>query len=147
MKQSVNESLRLALESQRAAYAAEPMPTLAVRRDRLRRVAAMTAKHADDLIAAIAQDFGHRARQESLLTDIFPVQAAARHALQHLRGWMKPRRVPTQLHFMPGRNVLMAQPLGVVGIVAPWNYPYHWRWCLRWRRWPRATACRSNHRK
>lgn len=125
MNQTLEEQLRLALEQQRAAFAAEPAPTLAVRRDRLQRLAAMTAAHADELVAAIARDFGHRARQESLLTDIFTVRSAARHALGHLQGWMKPRRVPTALHFWPGHNRLLRQPLGVVGIVSPWNYPYN----------------------
>jgi coniferyl-aldehyde dehydrogenase len=125
MNQTIDEQLRLTLEQQRAAFAAEPMPTLAVRRDRLQRLHAMTAKHADELAAAISRDFGHRARQESLLTDIFTVQSAARHALRHVRGWMKPRRVPTAMHFWPAYNRLLRQPLGVVGIVSPWNYPYN----------------------
>lgn len=125
MNQTIDEQLRLTLEQQRAAFAAEPMPTLAVRRDRLQRLHAMTAKHADELAATISRDFGHRARQESLLTDVFTVQSAARHALRHVRGWMKPRRVPTAMHFWPAYNRLLRQPLGVVGIVSPWNYPYN----------------------
>jgi coniferyl-aldehyde dehydrogenase len=43
---------------------------------------------------------------------------------KHLRGWMKPKRMPTALHFLPGSNRLLPQPLGVVGVIAPWNYPY-----------------------
>lgn len=125
MNQTLVETLRLALETQRAAFAAEPMPTLAVRRDRLERVRAMTATHAEELASAIAQDFGHRARQETLLADAFTVQSAARHAMRHVGRWMKPRRVPTALHFLPASNRLMPQPLGVVGVVAPWNYPYY----------------------
>lgn len=125
MNQSIEEQLRLSLEQQRAAFAAEPHPTLDVRRDRLQRLHKMTAQHADELAAAISRDFGHRARQESLLTDLFTVQSAATHALRHLRGWMKPRRVPTAMHFWPAHNRLLRQPLGVVGIVSPWNYPYN----------------------
>ncbi|MFZ5549481.1 MAG: coniferyl aldehyde dehydrogenase [Pseudomonadota bacterium] len=125
MNQSIEEQLRLGLEQQRAAFAAEPHPALAVRRDRLQRLHKMTAQHADELAAAISRDFGHRARQESLLTDLFTVQSAATHALRHLRGWMKPRRVPTAMHFWPAHNRLLRQPLGVVGIVSPWNYPYN----------------------
>jgi coniferyl-aldehyde dehydrogenase len=125
MNQTIEERLRLALEQQRAAFAAEPSPALSVRRDRLNRVRAMTIRHADDLAAAITQDFGHRARQESLMADVFTVSSGARHALRHLRAWSRPRRVATQLHFLPGRNLLVRQPLGVVGIVSPWNYPYN----------------------
>ncbi len=124
MNQSLSESLHLLLEQQRAAFRREPMPTLAQRRERLDRVIAMTRKHSDALVTAIAQDFGHRASEETLLADIFTVEAAARHARRHLPRWMKTRRMPTGLHFLPGRNRLMPQPLGVVGVIAPWNYPY-----------------------
>ena len=125
MNQGIEEHLRVALEQQRAAFASEPFPTLATRRDRLARVRQMTEKHAQDLAAAVSQDFENRARQETLLTEIFTVQSAARHAIRHLRGWMKTRRVPTAMHFLPARNRLLRQPLGVVGVVSPWNYPYY----------------------
>ena len=46
-----------------------------------------------------------------------------RHAAKHLRKWMAPRRVSTALQFMPAKNRLIPQPLGVVGIIAPWNDP------------------------
>ncbi|MBV8034084.1 coniferyl aldehyde dehydrogenase [Roseateles sp.] len=125
MDNTLQERLHLALTAQRRAFEAERMPSYEVRRDRLQRLLDMTREHGEALAAAIAQDFGHRARQESLLADIFTVEAGARHALKHLRRWMRPRRVPTPLHFRPGRNTLMRQPLGVVGIVSPWNYPYY----------------------
>lgn len=122
---ALQERLHLALTTQRRAFEAERMPSYEVRRDRVQRLLTMTRQHGEALAAAMAQDFGHRARQESLLADLFTVESGARHALKRLRRWMKPRRVETPLHFMPGRNVLMRQPLGVVGIVSPWNYPYY----------------------
>ncbi|MDR7330953.1 coniferyl aldehyde dehydrogenase [Roseateles asaccharophilus] len=125
MDTALQERLHLALTLQRRAFEAERMPSYEVRRDRLERLLKMTRQHGDALAAAMAQDFGHRARQESLLADVFTVESGARHALKHLRRWMKARRVATPLHFLPGRNVLMRQPLGVVGVVSPWNYPYY----------------------
>src|SRR5262249_4415442 len=46
-----------------------------------------------------------------------------RHATKHLKKWMAPQRVATALQFMPAKNRLIPQPLGVVGVIAPWNYP------------------------
>ncbi len=125
MDQSLHERLHLLLEQQRMAFTAERMPSLAVRRDRLRRLIAMTEQNAEALAAAMSRDFGHRARQESLLTDVFTVGAGARHTLKHLRRWMAEKRVATSLMYLPASNRLLPQPLGVVGIVAPWNYPYY----------------------
>jgi coniferyl-aldehyde dehydrogenase len=125
MDQSLPERLRLVLEQQRAAFDLERMPSLAQRRDRLERLERLTTEHRAELQAAMAQDFGHRAHQESLLADLFTVESGVRHALKHLKAWMATKRSPTALHFLPGRNRLMPQPLGVVGIVSPWNYPYY----------------------
>ncbi|SFE29267.1 coniferyl-aldehyde dehydrogenase [Paracidovorax wautersii] len=111
------------LALQRAAFGKEPMPAWPVRADRLRRLLALTHTYEQRFIAAIDADFGGRSVHESQLAELFVVRAGIRHALRHLRGWMRPRRVPTQLHFLPGGNRLLPQPLGVVGVVSPWNYP------------------------
>ena len=125
MDQALHERLHLLLEQQRAAFDRDRLPTLAQRRDRLARLQRMTAENADALADAMARDFGHRSRHESLLADLFTVQSGARHAIRHVKRWMAVKRAPTALHFLPASNRLMPQPLGVVGIVAPWNYPYY----------------------
>ncbi len=125
MNQTLHERLHLTLELQRRAFRAELSPSLAVRHDRLQRLRAMTAKYSDALVAAISSDFGHRASQETMLTDVFTVESGAKHAQKHLKAWMRTRRVSTALHFLPASNRLMRQPLGVVGVVSPWNYPYY----------------------
>lgn len=124
MDNTINETLNLALELQRAAYRAEPMPSLATRRDRLARVLAMTRKYADKLADTISRDFSHRSRHETLLADVATVEMAAKHGASHLGRWMRQRRMPTALHYLPASNRLIPQPLGVVGVIAPWNYPY-----------------------
>jgi coniferyl-aldehyde dehydrogenase len=110
-------------EAQRQAFGRQPFPTLAERRDRLQRLAALLDRHESALVQAISADFSGRSPHETRLAEAFVVRAGLRHALHHLKGWMRERRVPTQLHFLPGRNRLLPQPLGVVGVVAPWNYP------------------------
>jgi coniferyl-aldehyde dehydrogenase len=116
--------LRQACERMRAAFQADMAPTLAIRRDRLARVARMTRRHARQIIAAISADFGHRSPHETLIADLLAVDEAIKYARRHLAGWMRPQRIATGLMYRPGYNRLLAQPLGVVGVVAPWNYPY-----------------------
>ncbi len=116
--------LRQALERMRSAARADMAPSLATRRDRVARVARMTKRHATDIIEAISADFGHRSPHETLIADLLAVDEAARHALRHVARWMRPQRIATDIKYRPGYNRLLSQPLGVVGVVAPWNYPY-----------------------
>jgi coniferyl-aldehyde dehydrogenase len=111
-------------EAQKRAHAADPSPGYELRRDRLRRLLALTDEAEAQWVKAIDADFGGRPSQETRMAELFIIRASVRHALAHLRQWMRTRRVKTDLHFLPGRNRILPQPLGVVGVVAPWNYPY-----------------------
>ncbi len=108
--------------AQRAAFAAEPYPPLGVRRDRLDRLAAIVEEYEDEIVAAIAADFGARSSQETRLAELFMVHVGLRHARRHLADWMRSRRVPTPLYLWPGRSRIVRQPVGVVGVISPWNY-------------------------
>ncbi|HSV36959.1 MAG TPA: coniferyl aldehyde dehydrogenase [Ramlibacter sp.] len=116
--------MRDALSLQRTTFAREMNPPLALRRDRLDRLAAMTERIAPALVEALSQDFGHRSAHVTRLADVMMVMAAISHTRRHLKKWMRTRRVATPLAFQPAASRLMPQPLGVVGIVSPWNYPY-----------------------
>jgi acyl-CoA reductase-like NAD-dependent aldehyde dehydrogenase len=81
--------------------------------------------NADALAEAVDRDFRGRARHETRLLELFPAQEAIAHARKHLKSWMVPRRARTNFWFLPGRSRIVMQPLGVVGIVVPWNYPIY----------------------
>ena len=98
-------------------------PTLGARLDRLARLRAAVSDNEARFEAAISADFGHRSRIETLFAETMLVLGEIKHATKHLKKWMAPRRVSTALQFAPAKNRLMPQPLGVVGIIAPWNYP------------------------
>jgi coniferyl-aldehyde dehydrogenase len=108
----------------RAAWQRDRYPSRAKRHEWLERVVQLTERHADDLVAAIGADFGHRSPHETRLAELTLTVGAARDAQRHLKRWMKPRRMATALQFLPARNRLLCQPVGVVGIVVPWNYPH-----------------------
>jgi len=110
---------------QRSAFTAAPMPS---EEDRLRWLDALRdvlAGHQPALIEAIAADFGHRSADETLLAEIMPSLHGIRYASRHLRRWMKPSRRHVGLAFQPASARVVYQPLGVVGIIVPWNYPLY----------------------
>jgi len=117
------EALAAHLARHRAAFRAEPFPTHRQRRDRVERLADALDQRRSAFARAIASDFGHRSHHETLLADIAVSVIGLRHTAKHLKRWMKPERRSTPLHFLPARSRVVPQPLGVVGVISPWNYP------------------------
>lgn len=111
------------LSRQKAAYLKDLNPSADLRLDRLDRLERMILAFGDRFTAAISQDFGNRSPVVTTLADIVPTRAALRHARRHLKRWMRPRRVSLAWTGQPGSGLILRQPLGVVGIIAPWNYP------------------------
>ncbi len=116
-------ALALRLEAQRTAFAAEPYPTWEVRADRLRRLQKLLTAHEPEIAQAIDADFGGRPRFETDLAEVWPSLEEVKVALREGRGWMKAQRAPVAKWFLPAGAQVLPQPLGVVGIVVPWNYP------------------------
>jgi coniferyl-aldehyde dehydrogenase len=100
-----------------------PPPTLDERLDRLARLRAAISDNETRFDQAISADFGHRCATETAIAETLLVLGEIKHAAKHLKSWMAPQHVSTALQFFPAKNQLIPQPLGVVGIIAPWNYP------------------------
>lgn len=95
----------------------------AARQARLDALFELVHDNGERFVEAIAADFGHRSAHETRLLELFPSLEAIRHTRSHFAGWMKPQAKSPSLWFRPGRARILMQPLGVVGIIVPWNYP------------------------
>ena len=123
-------SLHEALELQRAAFLSAPSPSAQQRRDDLRQLARMLSDHRQTLVEAIAQDYGSRSSFETLFAEFLVVIQTIHHARRHVARWMKPQRRPIDWLLYPGAgNRLIPQPVGVVGVIVPWNFPLNLSMC------------------
>jgi coniferyl-aldehyde dehydrogenase len=118
-------AMRALLDRQRAAFTAELPVSAAIRKDRLRRAVTLVLAWQDRFVAALSDDFGHRSREQSLVTDIMASVKPLKHAAKHLDRWMKPeaRGLDFPLGLLGASARVEWQPKGVVGIIAPWNFP------------------------
>jgi aldehyde dehydrogenase (NAD+) len=109
-------------EKQQRARAAVAVTTPAVRIDKLRRLHDALLTRRDEIRAALWDDYRKPAAEVDL-SEIYPPVSEARHAMRHLRGWMKPRRVPAPLALLGSRSRIVHEAKGVVLIISPWNFP------------------------
>jgi len=118
-------AMRALLESQRSDFLAEGPVSAATRLDRLDRGIDALVRFADKLAEAVHADFSCRPREITMLTDVGASITPMKHAKKHLRKWMKGEKRPTvfPLNLLGGRSRIEYQPLGVVGIISPWNFP------------------------
>ncbi len=112
-------------EAQRRAYAANPMPPAAQRLQWLKALRDVLSNERQALINAISQDFSHRSADETLFAELMPSLQGIHYASKHLKGWMKPSRRAVGIAFQPASAKVIYQPLGVVGVIVPWNYPLY----------------------
>src|SRR5258706_165108 len=117
--------MRRVFDLQRSACDADPYPDLAARKSRLRRLVSALRGHQNAIIAAVNTDFGVRSAAETRLIEVLGPVLEARHALSHLRRWMRPRQRSTELLFLGNGAWVAYQPKGVVGIIGTWNFPVY----------------------
>jgi coniferyl-aldehyde dehydrogenase len=113
------------LQSQRLAFMAEGIASARTRLARLERAIDLLVAHQQEFCAAAAADFGQRPAMVTRFMDVMPAVHALRQARRHVRQWMRPRRQRVALPAgAPGtRARVIQQPLGVVGVISPWNFP------------------------
>ena len=140
MTMTTDDGLTATLVRQRAAFLRDGPPSLAQRRSDLMMLKNALREHREDFVAAINTDFGHRSRQETSLFDLSTVAEGINYLHRNLRRWMRPERRRVGLPFLPATNRVLYQPLGVVGIISPWNYP------LALALMPLATALAAGNR-
>lgn len=105
------------------ACQAHPMPSLEQRRNRLSALKGALLAHQQPLCDALALDYGQRSDYDSLVADILPCVMQINYSLKRLKGWMRPARRHPGLLLAPARVEVHYQPLGVIGIMVPWNFP------------------------
>ena len=113
------------LDAQRAAFDAERPVPLPVRKDRIGRAMRMMVDNAEAFCTALSADFGHRSREQTMLADVVASVRTLKHANKHVERWMRPdkRKLQFPLGLLGARAAVEYQPKGVVGVIAPWNFP------------------------
>lgn len=126
-QEDLQQRLQATLNAQREDFLREGDVSAATRQDRIDRGIAALVRHQERFVEALNSDFSCRPREVTLLTDVAAAITPLRHARKHLTRWMRPERRPTMfpLNLLGGRSRIEYQPLGVVGVISPWNFPVY----------------------
>ncbi|MEM9495103.1 MAG: coniferyl aldehyde dehydrogenase [Pseudomonadota bacterium] len=121
----LDAEMQATLETQRTAQIKNGPPSPDVRLDRLQRAVDVLVGNKDRFIDAMAEDFGHRSKDASAMTDIAISIGGLKFAAKNLRKWMRAERRATEfpLGLLGGSSRVEFQPKGVVGVISPWNFP------------------------
>lgn len=125
MQDVTREDMQAKLALQRAAFTSARPEPLSVRADRLDRCGRMMLEHGEEFARAMSADFGHRSHEQSMLTDIMPSLSLIRYSQKRMKAWSKPekRHVAFPLGLLGAKAEVRYEPKGIIGIVAPWNFP------------------------
>ena len=117
------DAMRDLFRAQRLASRTVPTLTIKQRVKSLNTLRALILENGEAIQKSICNDFGNRSTAETEMLEMIPVLNAIRHTRRNLAAWMRPEARPVDLAFQPGRAWIRYEPLGVIGIIAPWNYP------------------------
>jgi coniferyl-aldehyde dehydrogenase len=117
------KAMRAALDRQRQAFLAEGPPSAAVRRNRIDRLLALVLDNANAFVDAMAPDFGTLPKAGSLFTEILGMISVIEHTRSHVPQWMRATKLMRAARLFGLKAEVVPSPLGVVGIIGPWNYP------------------------
>ena len=117
------QELHNVLDAQTQAYYTQGIPSLEQRLSNLDTLFDILKNNQQAIAQAISNDFGHRAHQETQLAELFLCLDGIRYVRKRLKKWMRPQKRSVSIWLLGSSNTVIPQPLGVVGIVVPWNYP------------------------
>ena len=119
----LEQQLRDGLQLQKRS-AQQGIESNAERKQHLLNLKAMINDHREALLDAVNRDYGNRSRHESLLAEIITATDDINSSIKNLKKWTKvqKRKVDLSMYF-GAKNRLIPQPLGVIGIIVPWNFP------------------------
>ncbi|AUM12748.1 coniferyl aldehyde dehydrogenase [Ketobacter alkanivorans] len=112
------------LKAQKASYNQHRMPSAEERISLIKRLKPALIRHQDALVDAVNKDFGNRCATETRFVEIASLVETIKYNTKNLTKWMRPERRSLPVNLRPAKAKVVYQPLGVVGIIVPWNYPY-----------------------
>ncbi|WP_199608827.1 coniferyl aldehyde dehydrogenase [Flocculibacter collagenilyticus] len=136
----VGSTLQQIFSQQKDAYNGHPYPSLEERINKLSALKNQLLEYKEQLAESVSKDFGHRSEYETYFLEVMTTIGDIKYTIKHLKKWMKPQSRKTHMLFQPGNNRIMYQPLGVVGVIVPWNYPIYLSLC------PLITAIGAGNR-
>src|SRR5271156_7078966 len=111
------------LNRQRQAFMGDGPPSVAVRRNRIDRLMALVVDNTDAFVDAMAADFGTRSKAATLFTEVIGMISVIEHTRSHVPQWMRATKLMRAARLCGLRAEVQSSPLGVVGIIGPWNFP------------------------
>jgi coniferyl-aldehyde dehydrogenase len=119
----VANSLTEILARQRAVLLRDGAPTLAARKADLNKLKHAVRARLPEFEKTLNSDFQGRSAKETAILEGVALVQGINYLRRNLKGWMRPQKRHVDMQFMPGRARVVYQPLGVVGIMSPWNFP------------------------